>query len=121
MFINSPILSCICEKRMYNPKKIYSCMQRMFLHMQLFYTLLSLLLLAVTFCLFRDQFLILKIVDLHCALYICKSLCGNCFCSPAAFFQNTIYLRDILLPFFSALTDRFQFFLQNIVQEFLHL
>ena len=64
-------------------------------------------------------FLLIKIINLHCSTYILQ--CSSClflsnFCT---FFQDIIYIRNTLLPHFTSLTDRCQFFLKYVIQEFL--
>ena len=67
------------------------------------------------------RLLIRKIINLHCMADILHSF-GSCFSRfLAALFQDLIYLRYPLLPGLSALSDRCQFSLYYIVQEFLHL
>ncbi len=53
-----------------------------------------------------DQCLIFKVVDLHGCLYFFQGLCSNCFCFLTSGLQNFINCRNILLPLFSAVTDR---------------
>ena len=46
---------------------------------------------------------------------ISQSLCCRCFCALAALSQDIVYIRKALLPLFSALTNRSQFGLDDIV------
>ena len=73
------------------------------------------------FCLFGDQGMIFKVVDLHGILYISERLCGYLFCLNGALVKNFIDSGNVLFPFLTACTDRCQFLLKNVVQEFLYL
>ena len=60
-----------------------------------------------------NQLFILKVVDLHGALYICQSFGSHGFSLLAACLQNFIDFRYLLFPLFSPLADWLQLLLQN--------
>ena len=68
-----------------------------------------------------NQLRIVEIVDLHRIAHVMQRLCRNLARLCAAFLQDFINRRDILLQLLAALTDRLQLLLQDIVQELLDL
>ena len=68
---------------------------------------------------FPYEFRIIKVVDSHSFTYICKSPGCLCACNLATFAENLIHLRDILLVDVASFTDRLEYVLHDVEEEFL--
>lgn len=73
----------------------------------------------ICFTLFQ-QIVVREIVDAHGVTDIVQGFGGGFSCGGAAFFQDVVYVRQIFLPHFPTVTDRFEFGLDDVVQEFLY-
>ena len=72
----------------------------------------------ICFTLFQ-QIVVREIVDAHGVTDIVQGFGGGFSCGGAAFFQDVVYVRQIFLPHFPTVTDRFEFGLDDVVQELL--
>ena len=84
----------------------------------LFYILRSAKVL-ICFPLFQ-QIVICEVVDTHGVTNIVQCFGGGFSGGGAAFFQDVVYVRQVFLPHFTAVTDRLKFGLNNVIQEFLY-
>ena len=73
----------------------------------------------ICFVLFQ-QIVICEVVDAHGVTDIFEGFGGGFSGCGAAFFQDVVYVRQVFLPHFTAVTDRLEFGLDNVVQEFLY-
>ena len=73
----------------------------------------------ICFLLFQ-QIVICEVVDAHGVTNIVQCFGGGFSGCGAAFFQDVVYVRQVFLPHFTAVTDRLKFGLNNVIQEFLY-
>ena len=66
-----------------------------------------------------QQIVICEVVDAHGVTNIVQCFGGGFSGGGAAFFQDVVYVRQVFLPHFTAVTDRLKFGLNNVIQEFL--
>ena len=67
-----------------------------------------------------QQIVICEVVDAHGVTNIVQCFGGGFSGCGAALFQNVVYVRQVFLPHFTAVTDRFELGLNNVIQEFLY-
>src|SRR5574344_90084 len=78
------------------------------------------LLLIKALSLFCNKIHIIKIVYLHCSSNFIKRSTGCFTCFFTSCLKHIVNSRYIFLKFFSAISDRFKFFLKHCIQEFLN-
>ena len=74
-----------------------------------------------TRCLLSNQGCIIKIVDFHSSAHIAQSVGSYGTCLFAALTKHFVNGRNVLFELSTTLTDGFEFFLQNLIQELLYL
>ena len=67
-----------------------------------------------------NQAIIVKVVDLHSRTYIMKCLSSFCLSNFTSFFEDIIYIIEMLFPMFTSFADWRKLCLEYFVQEFLN-